>query len=202
MTPYTQILTFLFLMLGPFKIIVPFVKITANADLKLTRRIALRATVFASTSLVIAGLLGETILSKYGIPIPILSLAAGLVIFIVALKDIIEQFSELEEHHETSLIPTMKMAVSPLAFPTIVTPYGIAAIIVFLSIFPSNKDRLIIIAMVVGIMLLNLVTMLFAKRIFKPLSIILPILGAILGIVQIALGLNIIFNQLKILFEF
>lgn len=202
MTPYSQILTFLFLMLGPFKIIVPFVKITANADLNLTRRIALRSIVFASTSLVIAGLLGETILSKYGIPIPILSLAAGLVIFIVALKDIIEQFSELEEHHETGLIPTMKMAVSPLAFPTIVTPYGIAAIIVFLSIFPSNKDRLIIIAMVVGIMLLNLVTMLFAKRIFKPLSIILPILGAILGIVQIALGLNIIFNQLKILFEF
>jgi len=202
MTPYTQILTFLFLMLGPFKIIVPFVKITANASLKLTRQIALKSTVFASIAIVIAGLLGEAILSKYGIPIPILSLAAGIVIFLVALKAVLEQFSEQEEHHVNDIVPTMKMAVSPLAFPTIVTPYGLAAIIIFLSIFPSNKDRLIIIAMVVGIMLLNLITMLLTKRIFKYLGIVLPILGAILGIVQIALGLNIIFNQLKILFEF
>lgn len=202
MTPYSQILTFLFLMLGPFKIIVPFVKITANANNELTRKIAIRSTTFASIAIVLAGLLGGTILSKYGIPIPILSLAAGIVIFIVALKDIVEQFAEPEESHKNDITPTLKMAVMPLAFPTIVTPYGIAAIIVFLSIFPTTKERLIIIAMVVGIMLLNLITMLFTKRIFKYLGIVLPILGAILGIIQIALGLNIIFNQLKLLFEF
>lgn len=202
MTPYSQILTFLFLMIGPFKIIVPFVKITANADSALTRKIALKAILFASIAIVLAGLLGETILTKYGIPIPILALAAGIVIFLVALRDVINQFSEPEEPHVNNIVPTVKMAISPLAFPTIVTPYGIAAIIVFLSIFPSMNDKLIIIAMVVGIMLLNLITMLFTKRIFKYLALVLPILGAILGIVQVALGLLIIFNQLKILFEF
>jgi hypothetical protein len=46
-------------------------------------------------------------------------------------------------------------------------------------------------------MLLNLVTMLVTKRIFKYLSVVLPILGAVLGIVQVALGLLIIYNQLK-----
>lgn len=202
MTPYSQILTFLFLMLGPFKIIVPFVKITANADSDLTRKIALNATLFASIALIIAGLLGGTILTKYGIPIPILALAAGIVIFLVALRDVIKQFSEPEEPHVNNITPTMKMAISPLAFPTIVTPYGIAAIIVFLSIYPSMNDQLIIVGMVVGIMILNLVTMLITKRIFKFLALVLPILGAILGIVQVALGILIIYNQLKVLFEF
>ena len=68
--------------------------------------------------------------------------------------------------------------------------------------FPDPKSQLIIAAMIVGIMLLNLVTMLATKRIFKYLRIVLPILGAVLGIVQVALGLLIIYNQLKELYSF
>jgi multiple antibiotic resistance protein len=201
MTPYAQIITFLFLMLGPFKIIAPFAKITLKADPSLTKKIAFRSILYSSIALLLAGSLGETILSKYGIPIPILAMAGGIVIFIVALLDIIKQFSPPEVHDPNPITPSLNMAISPLAFPTIVTPYGIATIIVFLSMFPDPKSQLIIAAMIVGIMLLNLVTMLATKRIFKYLRIVLPILGAVLGIVQVALGLLIIYNQLKELFS-
>jgi len=202
MTPYAQIITFLFLMLGPFKIIAPFAKITLKADPSLTKKIAFRSILYSSIALLLAGSLGETILSKYGIPIPILAMAGGIVIFIVALLDIIKQFSPPEVHDPNPITPSLNMAISPLAFPTIVTPYGIATIIVFLSMFPDPKSQLIIAAMIVGIMLLNLVTMLATKRIFKYLRIVLPILGAVLGIVQVALGLLIIYNQLKELYSF
>jgi len=201
MTPYAQIITFLFLMLGPFKIIAPFAKITLKADPSLTKKIAFRSILYSSIALLLAGSLGETILSKYGIPIPILAMAGGIVIFIVALLDIIKQFSPPEVHDPNPITPSLNMAISPLAFPTIVTPYGIATIIVFLSMFPDPKSQLIIAAIIVGIMLLNLVTMLVTKRIFKYLRIVLPILGAVLGIVQVALGLLIIYNQLKELFS-
>ena len=201
MTPYAQIITFLFLMLGPFKIIAPFAKITLKADPSLTKKIAFRSILYSSIALLLAGSLGETILSKYGIPIPILAMAGGIVIFIVALLDIIKQFSPPEVHDPNPITPSLNMAISPLAFPTIVTPYGIATIIVFLSMFPDPKSQLIIAAMIVGIMLLNLLTMLVTKRIFKYLSIVLPILGAVLGIVQVSLGLLIIYNQLKELFS-
>ena len=201
MTPYAQIITFLFLMLGPFKIIAPFAKITLKADPSLTKKIAFRSILYSSIALLLAGSLGETILSKYGIPIPILAMAGGIVIFIVALLDIIKQFSPPEVHDPNPITPSLNMAISPLAFPTIVTPYGIATIIVFLSMFPDPKSQLIIAAIIVGIMLLNLVTMLVTKRIFKYLSIVLPILGAVLGIVQVSLGLLIIYNQLKELFS-
>jgi multiple antibiotic resistance protein len=201
MTPYAQIITFLFLMLGPFKIIAPFAKITLKADPSLTKKIAFRSILYSSIALLLAGSLGETILSKYGTPIPILAMAGGIVIFIVALLDIIKQFSPPEVHDPNPITPSLNMAISPLAFPTIVTPYGIATIIVFLSMFPDSKSQLIIAAIIVGIMLLNLVTMLVTKRIFKYLSIVLPILGAVLGIVQVSLGLLIIYNQLKELFS-
>ncbi|WP_083930696.1 MarC family protein [Eudoraea adriatica] len=197
MTPYAQIITFLFLMLGPFKIIAPFAKITVGADPSLTKKIAFRSILYASIALLLAGSLGETILSKYGIPIPILALAGGIVIFLVALLEIIKQFTPHETPEANQITPSLKMAMNPLAFPTIVTPYGIATIIVFLSMFSDSRSQLIIAAIIVGIMLLNLVTMLVTKRIFKYLSVVLPILGAVLGIVQVALGLLIIYNQLK-----
>ena len=184
-------------MLGPFKIIAPFAKITVGADPSLTKKIAFRSILYASIALLLAGSLGETILSKYGIPIPILALAGGIVIFLVALLEIIKQFKPHETPEANQITPSIKMAMNPLAFPTIVTPSGIATIIVFLSMFSDSRSQLIIAAIIVGIMLLNLVTMLVTKRIFKYLSVVLPILGAVLGIVQVALGLLIIYNQLK-----
>ena len=89
----------------------------------------------------------------------------------------------------------------PLAFPTIVTPYGLAAVIVFLSVCEDIQCKLRVVAILVGIMVLNFVVMLISRRIFKPLSLILAVLGAVLGIVQVALGLSIIFRSVTALYQ-
>jgi len=44
--------------------------------------------------------------------------------------------------------------------------------------------------------LLNLLVMFFARRIFNTLALILVLLGAVLGVVQVALGAKIIYNSL------
>jgi multiple antibiotic resistance protein len=198
-----QVFTFLFLMLGPFKIIGPFLKVTRGADATLKRRIAVRSAAFASLALVLAGFLGSTFLSSYGIPLPILALAGGIILFLVALQTTLAQFALEEAHDEQAAgpaaTPTMKEALMPLAFPTIVTPYGIAALVVFLGFAADLQAQVVIGAIVVAIMLLNLVTMLIAERFLPVLSVLLPILGAVLGVVQVALGLLIIHNSLKAL---
>lgn len=196
-----QIFTFLFLMLGPFKIIAPFAKMTSNATPELTRQLAIRAIIFSSLALLLAAILGENILSKYGIPLPVLSMSGGIILFLVALLNVIKQFGTIEKHDENIPPPTLNMAMSPLAFPTIVTPYGIAAVIVFLALSPDLNTKLIVGAIVLGIMLLNLAVMLITRKIFKPLMFVLAILGAILGVVQVALGVLIIFNSTKKLLE-
>lgn len=192
-----QIFTFLFLMLGPFKIIAPFAKITQHANPVLTRQIAIRATLFSSVALLLAAILGENILSNFGIPIPILAMSGGIILFLVALLNIIRQFDPPKEQEAGIENPTLNMGINPLAFPTIVTPYGVAAVIVFLALAPDLNSKLIVGAIIVGIMVINLVFMLITRHIFKPLALILSILGAILGIVQVALGLMIIYSSLK-----
>jgi len=189
----------LFLMLGPFKIIGPFVKITMNADDMLTRRIAVRAILYSIVALALAAVLGEKILDRYGIPVPILTLSGGIIFFLIALLNIIRQFEPAESHKESAGTPSLAAAINPLAFPIIVTPYGIAAVIVFITLSPDLKSKLTVGAIVVGIMVLNLFIMLFARRIIKPLTTILTILSAILGIIQVALGANIIYKSLTAL---
>jgi multiple antibiotic resistance protein len=201
--PVAQVFTILFLMLGPFKIVGPFAKITQGADAAFTRRLALLSTWFASLALLIAAFLGETLLGSYGIPVPVLALAGGLILFAVAMLHIIQQFAPVGSHtddaadHGTK--PALQLALAPLAFPTIVTPYGIAALIVFLALSPDAQGRLTIGAVVVAIMLLNLAVMIVARHIMPVLGIVLPILGAVLGVVQVAVGLQIINNALRTL---
>jgi multiple antibiotic resistance protein len=200
--PLAQIFTILFLMLGPFKLVGPFLKVTQGADIRLARRVALWATVFSALALMFAGLLGETMLESYGVPLDILRLAGGIILFLVALETVLEQFAPAETPHDVVALSSdavMRVAMRPLAFPGIVTPYGIAALVVFLAFSQSTETRLAIGAVVVGIMALNLIFMLAARRLQVVFALVLPILGAVLGVVQVALGLHFINNALHAL---
>lgn len=201
--PLAYIFTVLFLMLGPFKIIGPFAKITRDADAGLSRQIAIQASVYSALALIIAAFMGQAILRKFDISIPILSLAGGIILFLVALIAIIQQFQSQTPEEETKTVPTLKLALTPLAFPTIVTPYGISTLIVFLALTPDSNGRLMIGVMILGIMLLNLIFMLITRlisvKIFQVLAVLLQILASILGIVQVALGLKIINKAVSVL---
>lgn len=195
--PPVQIFTLLFLMLGPFKIIGPFAQITKGADDRQARRIALLAIVFACAALLVAALLGRSILDSYRIPVPVMALAGGLILFLVALKNLLAQFETHPDDSPSAVAPpAMKVALMPIAFPTIVTPYGIAAVVVLMAVAPDAQAQWVVGGIVVAIMLVNLVIMMLARRILPVMGIALPILGAVLGVVQVALGLQIIHNAL------
>lgn len=194
----SHIFALLFLMLGPFKIIGPFMQMTASADAKLTRTIAIRAIIYSTAALLLAGLLGQTILAKYRIPVNILALSGGIILFLVAVLNVIRQFNVTEPHDKTNAAPPdLSIAINPLAFPTIVTPYGIAAVIVFLAVSPDLQTKLTVGAVVMGIMALNLFFMIFSKVLFKFLAFVLPLLAAILGVLQVALGLQIMYRSIN-----
>lgn len=204
--PVAQIFTFLFLMLGPIKIIGPFAKVTKGADAALTNNIALRAILFSSLALLFAAFLGESFLDNFNIPLPVLVLSAGIILFLVALLNILQQFLPPPSHNEVNAgpdaAPPLSVALVPLAFPTIVTPYGIAALVVFLALSPDLRSRLTVGAILLAIMLLNLVVMLMTRHILPVLNVLLPILGAVLGVVQVALGLQIIISALRMMGAF
>jgi small neutral amino acid transporter SnatA (MarC family) len=193
----TEMFTFLFLMLGPIKILGPFVRLTQKGDEAFAKRLAVRAFLFSCLALVFAALVGERSMRKYHISVPVLAIAAGIILFLVALQTVMHQFDSTAAGSHRDYEPSMRLAISPLAFPTIVTPYGVAAVIVFMTLTPDFVTRTEIFGALMVLMLLNLVAMLFAKPLLKYAGMPLQLLGTVPGIIQVALGLQIIVAGLR-----
>lgn len=191
----------LFLMLGPIKILVPFVAITRGWDAPNRSRMVGRAILFSAGALAIAGLLGRTMLENFEISLPVLAMTGGIILFLVALRTILQQsVTPFDQTSGPDRPPDLKLALTPLAFPTIVTPYGIAAVIVFATLANDRQtETLTVAAIVLLILALDWLAMMFAESILKWIGTSLQVLAVVLGVTQAALGLQIILHSFNLL---
>ncbi len=91
--PINQVFTLrLFIMLGPIKIIGPFVKVTGPADDSLRRSIALRAFWISTMALVLAATAGQFLLGKWHLSIVSLQIAGSIILFLVALQMVMAHY--------------------------------------------------------------------------------------------------------------
>ena len=130
-----KIFFMLFLMLGPIKIHVPFVTMTSGSDPRFRYRLATRATLFSAAALALAGVLGRVMLENFEISLSVLAMTGGVILFLVALQTVLQQPAgvpgqpqESGKPQEPDKAADLSLALTPLAFPTIVTPYGIAGL--------------------------------------------------------------------------
>jgi multiple antibiotic resistance protein len=195
---WRKMFTLLFLMLGPIKILGPFVHMTRDTDATFRIRLATRAVAFSAAALLIAGALGRNMLDTFDIPVPVLSLTGGLVLFLVALQTVLEQFSAAPSAPRETPKPTLALAFSPLAFPVIVTPYGIAATIIFTALPPGDMQaKALLTGAVATILALDWMAMLFAHTVLKYLGVVLQVFAVVLGINQVTLGLFVMLRALS-----
>jgi multiple antibiotic resistance protein len=116
---------------------------------------------------------------------------------VVAFQTILEQFQPLQKT-ENDILP-LDAAVLRLAFPTIITPYGVAALIIFTAVASGTSTKLEVMAIALGVLLLDFVAMLFARPLLKWLGAPLLIMGVVLAIIQLALGVQVVLSNLAAL---
>jgi multiple antibiotic resistance protein len=198
--PLSQIFTYFMVMLGPIKILAPFAKISRGLDASAARILAVQGFFFACIAGIAAATLGQNTLTKWDVGLPALLIAAGLVLLLVALRSVLSQYEQSPRIPSgDNPQPAIKMlAISPLAFPTIITPYGIAAFILINAAVPPEQNFEIY-KIFLEVMVLNLVAMLFARPIIKYLSTVLTILGAVLGVLQVALAVQMVLLAFRML---
>lgn len=195
---YQNIFLMFFIMLGPIKAIGPFFAATGQLELPALRSLAWKVFAFAIGAVLLAGLLGSQVLQKWQITPAIMELSAGLVFLLVALQLVLAQYEPAA--HPAAPPPSSRPEFMHLVFPVTVTPYGIAAVISLMALSGSFSRSLAILGLAAVVMLLNLLTMLFVRPIMRGLGVVtLQVLGAILGILQVALALQIMHKALKTL---
>ena len=186
----------LFITLGPIKILGPFMQLTRDLDEARMKSIAVRAFVLAVIAVVIGGFGGRILVENWQISAAALTLAGGIMFFLVGLRLVLEQYQPV--HAAPAPLPEAPMAAAlRVAFPLVVTPYGIAALIALLVNSPDAARTAAILAILAGIMVLNLLAMLYVRRILAGVAIlILQIVGAVLGVLQVALAVQFILRGL------
>jgi multiple antibiotic resistance protein len=186
----------LFVTLGPIKIVGPFAQLTRDTDEAQMKRIAVRAFVIAVIAVIVGGFVGEVLIENWKISVPALTLAGGIIFLLVGLSLVLEQYQPA--HGAPPPLPEAPMAAAlRLVFPTVVTPYGIAAVIALLVNSPDAARTASILAILIGVMVLNLLLMLYVRRIMGGVTVMaLQIFGAVLGVLQVALAVQFILRGL------
>lgn len=188
----SQIFIVLVVTLGPLKILGPFVQQTRDLDGPALRRLELRVFILSVVSVLVAALLGSALLVKWGISLAALLIAIGIIFFLVALRMVLAQYGDRPD--PAPPLPEDPWAAAlRLTFPTVVTPYGLAAVIALLAATDDPMRSRMILLLALAVMVLNYVFMLFARKIMRGVALlILQILGSVLGVLQVALSVQIV----------
>lgn len=187
--------TAFFVMLGPLKVVGPFAALTAGIDEAEGRRIATKAIGLACAGGVVAAVIGQNVLITWGISPPTLHFTAGIVLLLVALKTVLAQYEPPSAAAPPPIAPR-NMALTPLAFPTILTPHGIAIFILVLALTRETSREAAIIGLFALVMLLNWMVMYWARALVRRGGVTLAIVGSVLGVLQVALAVKMMFEAL------
>ena len=196
-----KIFTFFFLTLGPKNVIAPFARKTRPLDAAGKRRVALLATGISLVSVLIAATAGVRVLHSWGISSGALLIAAGIILFLVALDAIRDRYDPpVKSEQSDPELRSARLLAFEIAFPYIVSPYGVAVVILVLTTRPNAVSVLPILAMLGGIMLLNLLTMLNADRFVRSTYVApaMAVVGSVLAVLQAALGIQAVLIGLRL----
>jgi multiple antibiotic resistance protein len=214
----SYVFTIFFITLGPLKTIPVFFELARNADRSAVRRLALRSTLVATAICLFIALVIRGLLEKWRTSLEALQIAGGVLLFVMAARAIM-QFSLREEPPPAidqgqavqggggtggGALPApappgwlSRPVLSPLAVPTIVTPIGVVAILLFMSIGGLRFTAGVLVLLLVT-MALNLLGMLLARPIMKFVGLpTIQVLGWIVLVLQAGLAVQVILGALR-----
>ncbi len=164
MTPsFSSAVVVLILVVDPIGNIPIFVSVLRRVDAERRMRVVLRESAIAFAVLLACVFIGRTVLKLFGLSGTSLTIAGGVILFLIALRMIFRSGAEVFGN-----LPAGEPFVVPLAIPSIAGPTAIATVVLFASSAPQRWIEwcgAVTIAMVVTVAVLG-----FAERITQLLG--------------------------------
>jgi len=187
-----------FVTLGPLKCMGPFLRVTARFDAATKSRIALKGTLIATAVGLFIVFVADSLRTRWGIGQPDLMITFGILLLLSAL----EQLRSAEHPHAAPAPPedAKGMALSPVAFPIVITPYGIVALLLFAAVAESRQSFLIgVFGLFLLIMVMDYLSMVFARQVLGVLRPqVLQAVGWVLAVLQASLAVYAILSGLRL----
>jgi multiple antibiotic resistance protein len=192
--PWGQIFGLLFMTMGPIRAIAVFSRVgedDAAADVK---AIARRAAMLVAGAYTVALVMGTGALAAWGVSFPVLIGAGGVALFALSLQGLLASPAAARP------IDPSQADASMIAFPGLFPPIAVVVPIIFAVAFPGTEAKLGILAMGLGLIVVNWLLMLRSKAIMRAIGPVpLQLFGAVFGVLQLALALQFINDALAML---
>lgn len=177
----------LFTLVGPIKAMPTFYGMTASMEPRARNALALKAAALGALGIALAAAMGKAKIEKAGISREALGAATGVVLSIIGLMPLIG----------IELSSPAKMKSPPdamdVAFPILVPPYAFGLIILIGLYLPGRTGSIGITALGIVLMAINALAMIVGPMILRRTgSSPLKLLGAVFGIFQLALGIQLL----------
>jgi multiple antibiotic resistance protein len=188
------IFTIFMLTLGPIKTVPAFFAMTQGQAPEAGRALALKGTAAATAVSLLIAFVMTGIAASWRVSADDLRIAGGILLF-AASWEMIGQFNRPPRLAEPSKHP----AVTPLAIPVIITPWGVTAILIFIELADGDmKVSATIIGILFLVMLMNLVGMLLARRIIGLAGMItFQLVGWIFAVLQAGFAVDAVVTGLR-----
>ncbi|ABY38704.1 MULTISPECIES: MarC family protein [Brucella] len=190
-----KLLPLLFNMMGPIGLMPIFAAMTVQMDKPTRNSVAARAAIFAALGILIAIFIGDPILRSWGISKPALILAAGVILTLSSIRAVL--MPPAAPSQPAAAGDPKALAIRPLAFPTIVSPQGVGVLIIFVAFLSSLSSTITILTVAGVIVLLDYGAMRIAHWFMATVGMVpLLVLGAVFGVLQVALGIEMMLSGL------
>lgn len=166
-----------------------YATLTAGTDAAFKREVAIKTVVTAAIVIALFIFAGEYLLQIFHISLAALKIAGGLILLLFALGMVM---GEAKKPEAVEGKPSTNIAVYPLAMPLMATPQGIVAVVTLIAAMPGLDGVLKVGGSAAAILVINLLTLLFADRIIAMVGpAALQIVARVVGLLLAALAVQL-----------
>jgi multiple antibiotic resistance protein len=182
----------------PISNVALFAGLTASFTVSERRRIAFRASIYATIILIVAVAAGQIILDAIGVQLHSLKVAGGIILFLFGIQMLFGKF----DPNPASAAPERgrDLAVFPLAVPSIAGPGAMMAVILLTDndvyTIPQQVETGVVLLVVLFI---NFVLLLFSTAILRVIGQSgAAVLVRVMGIILASLAVEIVLTALAV----
>ena len=178
-----------------------YASLSAGADARMRRSMAIRAVLIAGAILVFFALFGEALLSFLHIDLDSFRIAGGIMLFIIAVDMVFEKRTERREQRAEKIMATPEVedvSVFPMAMPMIAGPGSIASVMLLVSQNEGLDRAGVIFAALVAVLLLTMAALLTAGPLMRVMGQKAEaVITRLLGVLLAALAAQFVIDGLK-----
>lgn len=191
-----------FATIGPLDVAAIFAALTASSDAAHRRSMAIRGILIGAAILVLFALVGEVLLTSFGISLAALRTAGGILLLLIGIDMVFARSSggnSTTDEEEREAATKEDISAFPVGMPLVAGPGAMSATVLLMA---NTEGDLVLQAVVIGsllvILLFTFISMLLASQLQRVLGVTgMQVIARVFGVLLCALAVQFIFDGIQ-----